>query len=106
ELTKGFSKRQERCRCQRLRGQEQHQMLDEQLIEAIEQRRAVLPAQVNPCNQCANGGGQTIDRQGRLSHACLPSATGFSLRPQDHKTAVGSSIAHPRPTTLPNYWWE
>src|SRR5262245_7188075 len=101
ELAKGFGKRQERCWRQRLIGQEQHEMLNEQVIETIEQHYAALLAQVDPCNDRANGGGQPVDRQGRLSHVCLPSAPRCSPRPQDDRTAVGSSIAHLRPTTLP-----
>src|SRR5713101_3402418 len=76
-------------------------MLEEQLIEAIEHRLTAISAQVDTCNQRANGGGQTIDAQGRLGHECLPSATGFSIRTHNHRTAADSSIAHPRNTTLP-----
>src|SRR5262249_36255616 len=89
-----------RCRRQRLLGEKKHQMLEEQLIEAIEQRLAALPAQIDTFNQRANGWGQTIDAQGRLGHACLPSATGFSMRPHAQRMAVGSSIA--RPPTNPS----
>ena len=101
ELAKGGGKREERCRRQRLIGKEQHQMLDEQLIEAIAHRLTAISAQVDTFNQRANGGGQTIDAQGMLGHECIPSATGFSMRTHDHRTAAGRSIAHPRNHTLP-----
>jgi len=101
ELAKRFGKREECVRRQRLIGEKQHQMLEEQRIEAIEQRRAARPAQVDTCNQRANGWGQTVDAERRLGHACFPSATGFTKRPHDERTAAGSSIAHPRTTMLP-----
>src|SRR5712692_10959124 len=75
-------------------------MLDEQLIEAIAHRLAERSAQVDTFNQRANGGGQTIDAQGMLGHECIPSATGFSMRTHDHRTAAGRSIAHTLNNTL------
>jgi len=84
EIAKGFGKRQERFRRQRLIGKEQHQMLDEQFIEAIEQRRAALPAQVDAFNQRANGGGQTINAgkrsQGKLIKNQQVNFLGFAHR--------------------------